>query len=319
MPWSRAKALAAEVRGDPAKLEERLALFRACFRIQREACEAAGRRIPLIVENVKGAQPWVGRAHWSFGSYFLWGDIPALMPIQRYHQRLKGSAGEQWNINRPNFTGTLGWDEGLKNPGFRFDGSGKSFQTESVARHIDGRKNEGGSWFNIGSPGQKVTGKNPVHAVKNRDPDGYDRDHPAAFGWKAPRTTSKGMARKAASARIAKIPLVPEPTHRARVSPAVGGRMKPLHSSHLIRDGEACQGLRRQSVQSLCEQDCRPLAQSVTGFAEPAFQVPVVSNVVRFPAASDGQNDDGREGALLSLCLRNHRSLRSRHRDHQWQ
>lgn len=71
MPWSRAKALP-----PPDN-----ALFDACFRIQREACAAAGRHIPLVVENVKGAQPWVGRAAWHFGSYYLWGDVPALMPI----------------------------------------------------------------------------------------------------------------------------------------------------------------------------------------------------------------------------------------------
>jgi hypothetical protein len=82
MPWSRGRAAAAEIRADEtgAKLSELNALFNACFRIQREACEAAGRHIPLIVENVKGAQPWVGRARWSFGSFYLWGDIPALMP-----------------------------------------------------------------------------------------------------------------------------------------------------------------------------------------------------------------------------------------------
>ena len=56
-------------------------IFRACFRIQREACEAAGRHIPMVVENVKGAQPWVGRAASHFGSYYLWGDVPALMPF----------------------------------------------------------------------------------------------------------------------------------------------------------------------------------------------------------------------------------------------
>ncbi|HXA22787.1 MAG TPA: DNA cytosine methyltransferase [Acetobacteraceae bacterium] len=78
MPWSRAKALP-----PPDN-----ALFEACFRIQREASEAAGRRVPLIVENVRGAQPWVGRARWNFGSYYLWGDVPALMPIT--HNRLKG-------------------------------------------------------------------------------------------------------------------------------------------------------------------------------------------------------------------------------------
>ena len=69
MPWKRAKALP-----PPDNT-----LFEACFRIQREASEAAGRYIPMVVENVRGAQRWVGRARWRFGSYFLWGDIPALM------------------------------------------------------------------------------------------------------------------------------------------------------------------------------------------------------------------------------------------------
>ena len=41
-------------------------LFDACFRIQREAIEAAGRHIPLIVENVVSAQKWVGRAKWKY-------------------------------------------------------------------------------------------------------------------------------------------------------------------------------------------------------------------------------------------------------------
>ena len=54
-------------------------LFEARFRLQREASEAAGRYIPLVVENVVGAQRWVGRAAWHHGSYYLWGDVPALM------------------------------------------------------------------------------------------------------------------------------------------------------------------------------------------------------------------------------------------------
>ena len=57
-------------------------LFDACFRIQSEAIEASGRHIPLIVENVISAQKWVGRASWKFGSFCLWGDVPALMPIR---------------------------------------------------------------------------------------------------------------------------------------------------------------------------------------------------------------------------------------------
>ena len=70
MPWKRAKAL-------PPPSNE---LFDACFRIQQEASEAAGRHIPMVVENVCGAQKWVGRAKWHFGSFYLWGDVPALMP-----------------------------------------------------------------------------------------------------------------------------------------------------------------------------------------------------------------------------------------------
>ena len=69
--------------------------------------------------------------------------------------------------------------------------------------------------FNIGSPGQKVTNRNPVHdGVKGSE--GYERSHPNAFGWKVPNTGSKSSARKAASARIAKIPF-PLANHIARV------------------------------------------------------------------------------------------------------
>ena len=83
MPWTRAKAQAAAIRADETgqALEDLNRLFNACFRIQAEASIAAGRRIPLIVENVKGAQPWVGRARYNFGPYYFWGsDVPAIMP-----------------------------------------------------------------------------------------------------------------------------------------------------------------------------------------------------------------------------------------------
>lgn len=191
MPWSLAKAKAAAIRADESgEAQRRLnALFDAQFRIQKEASEAAGRHIPMIVENVRGAQPWVGRAAFNFGSYYLWGDVPALMP-------------------KP--------VDARKVPGFRFDGSGGSFQTAAVNTHI---KNDGGSWFNIGSPGQKETGKNPVHKLTQegiKGSEGYERDHPQAFGWKKPSTSSHSKARKAASAKIAKIPLALS-THIARV------------------------------------------------------------------------------------------------------
>lgn len=82
MPWSLAKAKARAIREDTTgqKLADLNRLFHACFRIQREASFAAGHHIPLVVENVRGAQPWVGKARWNFGSFYLWGDVPALMP-----------------------------------------------------------------------------------------------------------------------------------------------------------------------------------------------------------------------------------------------
>jgi hypothetical protein len=112
MPWSRAKALP-----PPDNT-----LFEACFRIQREASEAAGRYIPLIVENVRGAQKWVGRAAWHFGSYFLWGDVPALMPITFHKKGFQKLAGADWNEFRRN---------GQVSPHWRM---------EAV-------KGSGGSWF----------------------------------------------------------------------------------------------------------------------------------------------------------------------------
>ncbi len=188
MPWTRAKAKAAAIRADDTGAERaRLTLlFRECFRIQREACEAAGRHIPMIVENVRGAQPWVGKAAGKYGSFYLWGDVPALPETSR----------------------------GSKAPGFRFDGSGKSFQSESV-------KVSGLNFSNYGKPGYKAQAFNTtaqqrlLSGLKLKDQDGCERNHPDAFGRKTPRTTSKGKARKMASAMIAKIPL-PLSQHIAR-------------------------------------------------------------------------------------------------------
>ena len=100
MPWFRAARIADALRGkgkfpEPytgsRTIAELRALFDASFRIQREASAAAGHHIPLVVENVRGAVPWVGRAAWNYGSYYLWGDVPALMP--RFDSRSKGFAG----------------------------------------------------------------------------------------------------------------------------------------------------------------------------------------------------------------------------------
>lgn len=197
MPWKRAKALP-----PPDNT-----LFEACFRIQREACEAAGRHIPLVVENVRGAQKWVGRARWNYGSFYLWGDVPALMP--------------------PTF-------RAQKNPGFRFDGSGRSFQSESV-------KNTGGSWFNVAHNTTSGKGNNPDgrkgiphrtagHWTNPAEHEGRKAPHGTQWFNDGPRTKDslatmggRSPARKAASAMIAKIPL-PLARWIARAYRPIGGK-----------------------------------------------------------------------------------------------
>jgi hypothetical protein len=137
MPWKRAKALP-----PPDNT-----LFEACFRIQREACEAAGRRIPLVVENVRGAQPWVGRSRWNFGSFHLWGDVPALMPprgtlpAKRAMDDLKYGQRKLVHAHLPVGNGPLGRNdgtEGTKQPGLPgvlwFDQGAASFASKSPAR-----------------------------------------------------------------------------------------------------------------------------------------------------------------------------------------
>lgn len=198
MPWKRAKALP-----PPDNT-----LFEACFRIQREACEAAGRHIPLIVENVRGAQKWVGRARWNFGSFYLWGDVPALMPplaravkvggLDWSKHEQPGYKGEAFNTHAERrVLAEEGRKDGRKLPGFRFDGSGRSFQSASV----EGIKTQADGLGGYGS----------------------------SFGWDGSplrRGNSKSPARKMASAMIAKIPL-PLSRHIARTFYPMSPEMSP--------------------------------------------------------------------------------------------
>lgn len=56
MPFSRGKKIAAEYRDGTRSVDDLNALFNACFRIQREACEAAGRHCQDPVRA--GAMDW---------------------------------------------------------------------------------------------------------------------------------------------------------------------------------------------------------------------------------------------------------------------
>lgn len=170
MPWKKAKALP-----PPDNT-----LFEACFRIQLEASEAAGHHVPMVVENVRGANPWVGRSRWNYGSFHLWGDVPALMPIVKRHAKVSG----------------LNWSK-FGTPGYK----AKGFNTTADQNCRDGIKNPGGSWFSIGSPRQKETNRNPTR----NDPRDGIKNGSRAFPNDC--ADQRGMGRKRASAMIAKIPL----------------------------------------------------------------------------------------------------------------
>lgn len=183
MPWSRAKALPPPYLG--------MELFNAQFRIQREASEAAGRHIPMVVENVRGAQKWVGRAAWHYGSFYLWGDVPALMP-----QTLKVKApGKNWNE----------WKD--------WDGTEEN-KPKSV-RLWEGVKHDGSGWRENGC--LKSSNRMVPDGVKQAGISG-PRDNGKGDKWfqdGAARHGSKSNSRKAASAMIAKIPF-PLASHIAR-------------------------------------------------------------------------------------------------------
>lgn len=211
MPWSRAKQIAAAFKGEAdfpegytgsRTLEELNRLFDACFRIQREASEAGGRHVPLVVENVKGAQPWVGPARWNFGSFYLWGDVPALMPMVR---------------------------RGFKSQGLNWSDREKRGQDSTRVAGNQAIKNGGGSWFNVAHNTNSGKGQNPdgrkIQAScserrwEDREIERL-RDTADSFGWSKDsplrNCNIKSIKRKMASAMIAKIPL-PLAQHIGRV------------------------------------------------------------------------------------------------------
>jgi len=207
----------------------------------------------MVVENVKGAQPWVGRAKWHYGSFYLWGDVPALMPNtfgrKSQHKPLcetpAGTGRTSWFFGNSKHEGRF---YGMNNMGLMDErsmspGAG-SISGISVELHggsnppqpHPGIKNTGGSWFAIGSPGQTNVGQNPdgrkIQAYSDPRRNGGKRVHLTSPSendmgikqggewWHDPvsmtrRFSSRSISRKAASAQIAMIPF-PLAQHIAR-------------------------------------------------------------------------------------------------------
>jgi hypothetical protein len=219
MPWSLAKREAAwqKWQRDSAWWTDRSLndRFDACFRIAKEA------GVPLVVENVKGAQPWVGRAQAHFGSYYLWGDVHSVGgaivgPVPRFGETLRA---EKRGSEKHNPDGTEhgqgSWfkiadskNRGAKNNGGSWFAEAHN-TTSGHGQNPDGRKVPG--WRAEQANGTKCTGqKNGEEYAMARGPvgDGVKQEGSGAewFDNGLCKKSSKSDSRKAASAQIAKIP-----------------------------------------------------------------------------------------------------------------
>lgn len=183
-----------------------LSLFWSCFRIAEEA------DVPIVIENVVGCQKWCGFARWHHRSFYLWGDIPPLMPIPVDGQKNNGGSwfgqrdGKELERNDPR--------DMRRNESGEFVNAEAQGGWNHPGKALDGVKNEGGSWFNVAHNTTSGKSQNPVHG--RQDGSGTK----VGGGWfgsyaeqKAAGTISPGrlygkrsIARKAASAQIAKIP-----------------------------------------------------------------------------------------------------------------
>ena len=82
MPWTRSR--------NPPQPD--LSVVEACF------AHAQHCMCPIVLENVRMAQQWLGKSKWHAGSYYLWGDVPDVMP--KIIHRPKESWGSKNRLDR---------------------------------------------------------------------------------------------------------------------------------------------------------------------------------------------------------------------------
>ena len=194
MPWSRAKDRAAKYRSGELDVAELNRLFDAAVRIGREA------GVPTVIENVRGAIPWVGRSRWNYGSYHLWGDVPALMPMTK--KVTKNPVGSWFGINRNDPRDADDVKTGEVSPDWKIEGM------KSLAH--PNQRNGHRSTAHLTNPGEHI----------KCGGDWSDGKEPSQMR----HYSSKSSKRKEASATIAKIPLALA-RHIARVyKPSPGAK-----------------------------------------------------------------------------------------------
>lgn len=82
MPWTKSK--------NPPAPDLRL--------VNRSFAIAGLLGVPIILENVRGAQPWLGRSTMNSGPFHLWGNVPTLCPV--FSGKPKQSYGSQQRAER---------------------------------------------------------------------------------------------------------------------------------------------------------------------------------------------------------------------------
>lgn len=59
---------------------------------------AADKSLPLILENVRAAQNWLGRSAGNCGPFHLWGNVPIILPV--FTGKKKESFGSKQRADR---------------------------------------------------------------------------------------------------------------------------------------------------------------------------------------------------------------------------
>jgi hypothetical protein len=195
MPWTRARTLPPPDNS----------LFEACLRIAQEA------QVPIIIENVRGAQKWIGKAAWHFGPYYLWGDVPALMPFARAPK----VPGISWSgSDKPGYV-----PQGFNTVAAQNVKKCGGVHAGRILANVTGAKYERDGLTKTAGYVNKRDGHSHTRHLTNQRESDIVKQHGSGAEWfdiGIAKHSSKSTSRKAASAQIAKIPF-PLAQHIAKV------------------------------------------------------------------------------------------------------
>lgn len=156
----------------------------------------------MVVENVKGAQPWVGPARANFGSFYFWGDIqmhggavvagkPQFGNVARAAKRTRKQAGR--NFHFPD-------KYGIPSPSFHGADHEPSVAAALVLKTTGHANIRDGHSHTRHLTNQSESDSLKEHGTKQ------EGSGPEWFDTGIAKHSSRSDSRKAASAQIAKIP-----------------------------------------------------------------------------------------------------------------